>query len=580
MDSENAKTKNSVTKRVADLNMDSLVVSPSMSELLQTIVVWAVELLQADAAEVFLWDEEKQHLLQSIGYGSMERYIGLTLKPGEGIVGRVFESGQPMIIPDYDAWPGKLKVYAGLSPNTDITIPMKWQGQTIGVVGITADPRHRTFTEEDIRPATLFANLAALAIQNHRMCNVLQDRAQKLKAILDREVAERTAQLAHRALQLETNARLSQQLTGILELDDLVSTVVELIREAFGYYNVHIYLVDPKTNSLVMHASTSNCIEEFVKLEINGKSLNGLAALTNQEVLANDVSKHHGFLSSTFFQNTKSELVIPLRKGQHVLGTLDVQSDKVNAFQQEDTMLLQSLGDQIAIAIDNAHLYERNRELAILEERNRLARDLHDAVTQMLFSASLIADVLPDIWESNVDEGRRLLQEQRKLNRGALAEMRTLLVELRPEALADSKLVDLLHQLADAFTGRAGSSVNITAPREPDLPSEVRSGFYRITQETFNNIAKHANADYVTVDLQQIPVAGNDIGHMVRLVIEDDGCGFDPTRINSTQLGLRIMRERARAIGADISIQTEIGIGTRIQLDWPVNSEGKTDGKL
>ncbi|MBN1313947.1 MAG: GAF domain-containing sensor histidine kinase [Anaerolineales bacterium] len=577
METETANATNSVTRQVADLNLDALVVSPSMSELLQTIVTWAVELLQADAAEVFLWDEEKHHLLQSIGYGSMERYIGLTLKSGEGIVGTVYKTGQPMIVHDYDSWPGRLEVYRLESPNTDITVPMIWQGRIIGVLGITANPHHRTFSEEDIRPATLFANLAALAIQNHRMCDVLQDRAQQLKTILDREVAERTAQLAHRALQLETNARLSQQLTGILELDDLVATVVELIREAFGYYHVQIYLLDTETNLLLLQASTSERSPEFGRLGIDNKSLNGLAALTNQEVLVNDVSKHHGFRQHTNFQDTKSELVIPLRKGQQVLGTLDVQSNRLNAFQQEDIMLLQSLGDQIAIAIDNANLYERNRELAILEERNRLARDLHDAVTQMLFSASLIADVLPDIWESDVDEARRLLQEQRKLNRGALAEMRTLLVELRPEALADSRLVDLLHQLADALTGRAGSTVKVSAPQEPDLPPEVRSGFYRIAQETFNNISKHANADNVSVDLAQFTGIRAKDERRVRLTIKDDGCGFDLASISSYQLGLRFMQERARAIGAGLMIETAIGNGTSIQLDWPQKKEGKND---
>jgi GAF domain-containing protein len=161
-----------------DLDLDALVVAPSMSELLQVIIAWAVELLHADAGEIFLWDKDKGLLIQSIGYGSMESYIGLALKPGEGIVGRVFESGQPMIVDDYLSWPGRLELYTLSGPTTDITVPMKWQDRTIGVLGLTADPQRRTFGQDDIQRVSLFANLAALAIHNHRLCDALQDRTQ------------------------------------------------------------------------------------------------------------------------------------------------------------------------------------------------------------------------------------------------------------------------------------------------------------------------------------------------------------------------------------------------------------------
>ncbi|MEJ2737729.1 MAG: GAF domain-containing protein, partial [Anaerolineae bacterium] len=287
----------SILAEAGYLNLDALVISPSMPELLRAIVAWAVELMRADAGEVFLWDDDRGCLVQSIGYGSMERYIGLALKPGEGIVGRVFSSGRPMIVPDYASWPGRLAVYTLEGPTTDITVPMKWNDQIMGVMGITADSKRRTFGEEDIQPATIFANLAALAIHNHRLCDVLQNRAHTLKAVLDSEVAVRTAQLAHRALQLETSAHVSRQITSILDTETLVSSVVELIKQAFDYPYVLIFLRDEKRNALVLRASTVAISERYRRLEIDRSSLNGTAALTNQPMLVRDTSKYNNYLS-------------------------------------------------------------------------------------------------------------------------------------------------------------------------------------------------------------------------------------------------------------------------------------------
>ena len=138
---------------------------------------------------------------------------------------------------------------------------------------------------------------------------------------------------------------------------------------------------------------------------------------------------------------------------------------------------------------------EEEREKAAIAERTRLARDLHDAVSQTLFSASLIAEVLPRIWEKNQPEGKKRLEEIRQLTRGALAEMRTLLLELRPAALADTDLGDLLHQLGESITGRARVPVDVTVNGECHvLTTEVKVALYRIAQEALNNVAKHSGA--------------------------------------------------------------------------------------
>ena len=202
-------------------------------------------------------------------------------------------------------------------------------------------------------------------------------------------------------------------------------------------------------------------------------------------------------------------------------------------------------------------LAKQERENIAAAERTRLARDLHDAVSQTLFSASIIAEVLPRIWAKNKEEGLRRLEEVRQLTRGALAEMRTLLFELRPNALADAELGYLLHQLAESITGRSRIPVDVLVEGQCDLPPEEKVALYRITQEALNNIAKHANASKANVVLSCH-------SGIIELNVTDNGRGFDVTGVQPESLGLGIMRDRARDIGAEIIVQSNIGAGSKI----------------
>ncbi len=208
-------------------------------------------------------------------------------------------------------------------------------------------------------------------------------------------------------------------------------------------------------------------------------------------------------------------------------------------------------------------------EEAILAERTRLARDLHDAVTQTLFSASLIAEVLPELWQIDPGEARKSTEELRQLTRGALAEMRTLLLELRPVALTQARFPDLLKQLSDAVIGRARLPVEVTVDGEYELPAEIKIVFYRIAQESLNNAVKYARATQVRIQVRLECCK-------VHMEIEDNGVGFDPAAIKPTSLGMRIMRERAESIHAYLNIASQPGQGTKVSVDWDENELSQT----
>ncbi len=213
-------------------------------------------------------------------------------------------------------------------------------------------------------------------------------------------------------------------------------------------------------------------------------------------------------------------------------------------------------------------LAEKAANEAVTADRTRLARDLHDAVTQTLFSASLTAEVLPELWDMDVDEAKKSTEELRQLTRGALAEMRTLLLELRPAALTQTHLSELIKQLCEAFIGRSRLPITLNIEGESALPPEVQIALYRIAQESLNNVFKYARATQVDVHLFLSPAT-------VHFEICDNGVGFDISTSKPTSLGMRIMHERAEAIGADFRINSTVGSGTCVEVTWDADPDQK-----
>lgn len=268
----------------------------------------------------------------------------------------------------------------------------------------------------------------------------------------------------------------------------------------------------------------------------------------------------------TLLAGIQAWMWVPLAVKGRVIGGIGVAHVQPDRFTLHHAHLALTVANQAAITLVNAQLYEQAQTLATLQERQRLAQSLHDAVNQSLFSASLIAEVLPRLWERNPMEGRRSLEDLRRLTRGAMAEMRGLLAELRPLVLTDTELGDLLRQLANALTGRTNIPVAVNVTADETLPADVQVVFYRLCQETLNNIAKHAQASQVLITLHSAAGA-------VELHIRDNGRGFDPDHTPSGHYGLRMMHERAEAVGATLSVTSQLGQGTEIVVHWTETEE-------
>jgi GAF domain-containing protein/ligand-binding sensor domain-containing protein len=500
---------------------------------------------------------EDGYAVYKVGAGELWQQPDFQFEPArlkvgeEGITGWVAGKGRPLLVPDVTQ-DQRYVWMEGSKTRSELALPITVKEKIIGVLDVQSN-QPNAFDESDIVVLQSLADQAAVAIENARLFVAEQRRAEQFRVI----------------------SEVGSHVASILTVEALLEQMARLIQAAFDYYLVEIGLVE--ASDLVFKTRSSRFDDGPFKgfqLPVDENSITGWVAATGKPLLVPEVDQEPRYVQVTATE-TQSEMAVAMKVQEKIIGVINVQSDRRADFDESDLTVLQSLANQAAIAIENARLYEQAQKLAVMEERQRLARELHDAVTQTLFSASLIAEAVPDLWESDQQEGRELLAELRQLSRGALAEMRTLLLELRPTALIEANLRDLLRQLGEAVAGRAGVPVTVTVDDLSPLPEEVHVALYRIAQEALNNVIKHAQASQVTVWLHCLEDSqhGQDQDLVldrlqIEMAIDDDGRGFDPAEVPPECLGLGIIRERAQAIGARLEIDSRPGQGTRIRVVW------------
>jgi PAS domain S-box-containing protein len=374
---ENARLFGETSRRLEEMtalyqiSLD-IIAQLEMPELLESIVERAVTLLQAEGGGIYLYDPEREGLKLDIGCGHDEKFVGTTLKPGEGMAGKVFQTGEPLIVDDYRTWEGRASVYELDQPFSAVLgLPLKWQDRTIGSLAIDADAQERTFNQDDVWLATLFANQAAIAIENARIYG---------------EERKRTTQL-------ELIGGVTQKIASILDLDELLHEVVHLVGDTFGYYRTSILLVNAASDELILRA-VSRHFETLVghlRLKIGQEGITGWVAHSGEPLLVNDVSREPRYYFVEESKDTKSELAVPIKLKGEIIGVLDVQSVELDAFNHDDVSILQTLADQLATPIENARLYEAERQqLYRLEELAAASR----RITADLDLASVLEEIV------------------------------------------------------------------------------------------------------------------------------------------------------------------------------------------
>lgn len=442
-----------------------------------------------------------------------------------------------------------------------ITVPLISANGAIGTITV-ADKTSGRLSADDERVLTMLASGAVVALENAHLYQEEQERRQE--ADRRRVVAEGLRDILNI---LNSNRPLGEILQNIVRqamrlMESDAAAIFRNHPEGAGLEVEAVYTLHEQSRftSLIQPLRGASSRSQTNR---NPYAIDDIPEfLKNKEADSPEDGRPPRPWLVIIGRHYQAYLNIPLLIREEVYGSLGLFYKFPRQFSEEEIGLALAFSDQAALAIENARLRAQAEKAAVAAERSRLARDLHDAVTQTLFSASLIAEVLPRIWERNPQEGERRLEELRQLTRGALAEMRTLLLELRPAALAEANLGELFHHLTEAFSSRAGIPVEFSIQGDLDLSAEVKVALYRITQEALNNVAKHADANHAAL---RIACARNHIN----LTIQDDGRGFNPASVSPEHLGLGIMKERAEYIQARLQINSQPDAGTEIVVTWP-----------
>ncbi len=432
----------------------------------------------------------------------------------------------------------------------------------------------------------------------HATAFLYEGRACLLGVVRDVRLRIRSEKKLHERVKARTREQttlleISHSLASTLELQPKL--ILEQLREIIDYTHAGLFGLSDST-LIALAVRGPQVLEQAAPFQVRLEGPETLQFLFNghRPIRIADVTSSdpdaiflHSMLNghaAALLKGVRAWMWVPLAVKGRILGGLGIAHARRNYFTPHQAALALAMADQVAITMVNAELYENARALAALQERQRLAQNLHDAVNQSLFSAGLIAEVLPRLWERDQKQALQSLEDLRRLTRGALAEMRELLAELRPSVLTDSSLGDLLRQLANAFTGRTNIPVSVNISGEHVLPAEIQVALYRICQEAFNNIAKHAGATRVEIDLQYeagpavdstitVAKAGAPQQIAVRSVemrIRDDGAGFNTGKSSAPgHYGLGMMRERAEAVRAELTVSSQPRHGTEIKLHWP-----------
>jgi signal transduction histidine kinase len=541
--------------------------------LLLQILRHACDLIGAQVGTIGLVDTARDLVRTEAAFNMPESEIGAEMPRGVGIAGQVLSIGRPIHVRRYGDLPSPTQL--DLVDHEVLGMPIIWRDRMIGFFGLgmpsplhdeRGEIRPPRFTRRDMTTLRVFARHAAIAIVN----------------------ARRYADERRRIERLELIAHVGRLVTANLQLDDLLQQAADALHEVLGYPNVAIPLIESNDPGMLVLRTVGGAYKHIVVGEYRipvTQGLMGAAARAREPVLVNDVESDPRYLPTPGATGIRAELAVPILLGDRCLGVVNVESSE--CFGELDAMGLRIVAAQLAVAIENARLYASTRHLAVVEERRRLARDLHDAVTQSLFSMTLIAQTIGDAYRADPSDGDRRVARLLEIGTAAHGELRALLAELRPAGRSSS--VDDRPGQADAprppgvaqlereglaaalRAHAAGIALDGPIIRLDDegyrrQPLDHEWALFRIAQEGLHNVVKHARASRVDVCLT------TDGDGATTLTICDDGVGL-PVEARSVRerrrFGLETMGERAEAIGGTVVLHSAPDEGVRLEVRLP-----------
>jgi signal transduction histidine kinase len=420
----------------------------------------------------------------------------------------------------------------------------------------------------------IFAARAGVELERKRSEDALQRSEQQLRHLneqledynrnLEGKIAERTREIERRRQVAEGLREILALLNSNHSLEYILNFITAEASRLLSNGTSAIYRLDAREKQVHLQAINGLAAAHLKQVGFPGEL--GLALQKGKSITIADILQGSGEeelsnVLTCFRGHCRALLLVPLVVNLEIYGCLALFYAEEHSFSQEEIALAGAFGDQLALIIENAWLRQRARQMAIMEERARLSRELHDSVTQSLYSLTLLAEG----WQRLAKDGRmeitaEPLSELGEIAQQALKEMRLLVYELRPPALEKEGLLGALHQRLNSVEMRAGVEARLIVQDIIDLPAALEEGLYRIVQEALNNSLKHASATMVNVRLALE-------NEEVVLEVSDNGTGFDPDAQNSQGgIGLASMRERANQLGGTLNIYPAPRGGTTVQV--------------
>ncbi len=521
----------------------------SLDALLQRVVEAAAAITGAQYAALGVIDPSGRELERFVTTGiddETHRRIG-DLPRGRGILGVLIRDAAPLRLHNLNEDPRSVGFPPYHPPmGTFLGVPILLRGVAYGNLYLTEKEGGEDFTDEDEELVTLLASQAAVAVENAR----LYESATKWSR------------------QLESLNELATALVSETDLQRLLDLVCARLRELIDARVVMIGLPLPSGRVRIAAAAGVGS-EQFVGIELGESSKSARVLERRRSERVDSVLDDPEVDAQLTRQiGAKAGLYVPLLARERALGVI-VAHDKLTRdarFRDEDRRLAETFASRAAAAVALSQQVARDALRRVVDaqelERRRLARELHDETGQALTSILL---GLRTVEEAQTTEAvRAAVEELRELVRATLHDVRRLAVELRPKALDDFGLVAALERLTSSFAEQTGIHVDFQAVvPEERLPAEIETTLYRIVQEALTNVIKHARADRVSVLVTRKDAS-------VTAVIEDDGAGFETSRIREGGLGLLGMRERAALVGGRVDVESRPGAGSTLVAEVPL----------